>query len=287
MGDLLASDFARMMRSKAFLATIVFCVEFPFCEFLLLYIENQSTNEPIKIMDGYLNSCFLLFGVIIAIFVSIFIGSDYHDGTLRNKLTAGHSRAKIYISNFLVCSVGCFILQFLYLFTIIALFMGAFFRKITDYKYTTVSMLSLDSIIKMQLVGFYVVLTYMAVFLMFSMIISSRSISTTISIIIALVLLLVGTNITSKVAAEEMSLVNSKEKYTTQYISQFQRGEELTGFKKTAYLFLDDFLLSCQVEHLKVGVVPPRAATYLLYDCLVITASTLLGIIIFRKKDVK
>lgn len=44
-----------------------------------------------------------------SIFVSLFIVTDYANGTIRNKLSAGHSRRAVYFSNFIVCSIGAVI----------------------------------------------------------------------------------------------------------------------------------------------------------------------------------
>lgn len=48
----------------------------------------------------------------IAIFTCFFFGTEYSDGTIRNKLIVGHSREAIYLANFLTtaCAMGLFLL---------------------------------------------------------------------------------------------------------------------------------------------------------------------------------
>ena len=51
-------------------------------------------------------------GLVAAILTSMFIGSEYSDGTIRNKLVVGHSRMRIYLANLIVCSVACVLIFF-------------------------------------------------------------------------------------------------------------------------------------------------------------------------------
>ena len=52
---------------------------------------------------------FLIIGFIVAIFCSWFLGTDYSDGTIRNKIIAGNSRLKIYNFCFAdMCDCQCY-----------------------------------------------------------------------------------------------------------------------------------------------------------------------------------
>lgn len=50
--------------------------------------------------------------VLGAIFCSLFIGTEYSDGTIRNKLIMGYSRQKIYCANLIVCIIANLMLPF-------------------------------------------------------------------------------------------------------------------------------------------------------------------------------
>ena len=54
-------------------------------------------------------------GLVAAILTSMFIGSEYSDGTIRNKLVVGHSRMRIYLANLIVCSVACVLIFLAYI----------------------------------------------------------------------------------------------------------------------------------------------------------------------------
>lgn len=47
------------------------------------------------------------FTLMSALFVSIFLGTEYSDGTVRNKVTAGHAKGSIYLSQFAVSAAAC------------------------------------------------------------------------------------------------------------------------------------------------------------------------------------
>ena len=68
------------------------------------------------------------YGVAMASLISLFIGEDFSDGFIRNKIIAGHSRYCIFLSNLLISLVACIVIYFMVtLFTATA---GSFFFEI-------------------------------------------------------------------------------------------------------------------------------------------------------------
>ena len=67
-------------------------------------------TTPENALSFSFESCFFGFapvmGLVSAIFISLFIGSEYSDGTMRNKVAVGHTRFSIYLSNFIACSIA-------------------------------------------------------------------------------------------------------------------------------------------------------------------------------------
>lgn len=67
-------------------------------------------TTPENVLSFSFESCFFGFapvmGLVSAIFISLFVGSEYSDGTMRNKVAVGHTRFSIYLSNFIACSIA-------------------------------------------------------------------------------------------------------------------------------------------------------------------------------------
>ena len=55
--------------------------------------------------------------IISAIFIGLFIGTEYSNGTMRNKLVIGHSRGAIYFSNLAVCIAAALLIHIVYVAT--------------------------------------------------------------------------------------------------------------------------------------------------------------------------
>ena len=53
---------------------------------------------------------FPFLAILHAAFTSLFLGTEYQDGTLRNKLIAGHPRWKVYGAYLITAAAGCFVI---------------------------------------------------------------------------------------------------------------------------------------------------------------------------------
>ena len=112
MSKLLSANFQRLLKSKEFwlcaVSTLLISV-------IMICTEADSAavmaaRGTIKPLDDYYFQLAPYIGAIMAIFISLFLGTDYSDGTIRNKLIAGHTRTGIYLANFFTClTVGIII----------------------------------------------------------------------------------------------------------------------------------------------------------------------------------
>lgn len=102
MIKLLSANKIRLIKNKLFWIGLLVTVGY--CLFLLImnYIEKVSyIGNSIVQLNYYLLSPFSVISFICPIFSSIFIGTEYSDGTMRNRLIVGHTRKKIYLANFI------------------------------------------------------------------------------------------------------------------------------------------------------------------------------------------
>lgn len=102
MRKLLAADFRRLFCSPLYLGGIAL---------MMLVSAGFVWMQCISVNEVGLERVLLLFmsvyGAMAAIFVSLFLGEEYADGTLRNKLIIGSRRTQIYLSQTVAAAFGC------------------------------------------------------------------------------------------------------------------------------------------------------------------------------------
>lgn len=102
MNHLLSANRMRIQKSKFFWFEMQMALVFgSFCMIVNIDSILLSARTPYHSPTPLLFEGFTLTAVFCPVFCSLFLGSDYSDGTLRNKILAGHSRSSIYLANFI------------------------------------------------------------------------------------------------------------------------------------------------------------------------------------------
>lgn len=109
MSRLFRVSCMRLFRSRIFYVALAATLLFSL--FICLTKAPQTaewaeTDEDYSLEDCYYDFLPLL-GLVFGCFVTVFQGVEYSDGTLRNKLIAGHTRNEVFTSLFLVSALGC------------------------------------------------------------------------------------------------------------------------------------------------------------------------------------
>ncbi|MEY8312030.1 ABC transporter permease subunit [Oscillospiraceae bacterium 42-9] len=103
MRKLLSANFYAMFRSKRFWLGLFMMAATAVYMVVDIYKMKRLAAE---LDSGVFQGAILLF-ILLPALGALFINTDYHDGTIRNKLTVGHTRARIYLSNLITnCTVG-------------------------------------------------------------------------------------------------------------------------------------------------------------------------------------
>ena len=104
--------------------------------FPLLRYKDMKQSGYINNLDNGFFARALFIGIILAVFCSLFIGTEHNDGTIRNKIIVGQKRETIYLSNMVTCSIiaitMCIVFFVPYLSVGIPL-LGFFVADIIDY----------------------------------------------------------------------------------------------------------------------------------------------------------
>lgn len=103
MAKLIKADLARMVKTRSFWICGGSAVGFMLLNFLLDCGVNENAAKQMGLVMFGDSSNLMLFA---AIFAGLYIGTDYSNGTIRNKISVGHGRCSIYLSNLIVSSAA-------------------------------------------------------------------------------------------------------------------------------------------------------------------------------------
>lgn len=112
MYKLLNAGFYGLRNNKIFLGILVITLGIAG---VFLYNQlDDSTNA----IDNLLLDHIGIIGIFISIFTTLFVGLEYANGTIRNKIVVGHSRIKIYLSNLIISITVGIIIELVYMLVV-------------------------------------------------------------------------------------------------------------------------------------------------------------------------
>lgn len=277
MTNLLHANFTKLKRDKSFWLTMIIMFAWGlFAAGMQIYNAMKYKMDYATTMDSILFGYCWVVGIVCAVFSSMYIGSDYSDGTIRNKLIVGHKRHSIYLTNLITVSTVMILSCIIFLISVSAL--GFPFIKEITMDFKTAVILILCSI--------PMIIAYSAIFTAISMTNQNKAVVAIISIILAFGLVFAAAVVRGMLEAEPMISTGVEITANGEPIM----GELVpnphypTGVKRKILEFLYDFLPSGQSEQFmsgKYSVLMP------VYSLIIAAVSTVAGIGIFNKKNIK
>lgn len=126
-------------------------------------------------------------GIFIAFFVAIFVGKEYADGTIRNKIISGHKRTHIYLANLIVCVIAGLISELIYIFTIFLIGKNMY------------GQLQMMSLLKIILYTILIIIAYCSIYNFLAMLCANLSISIVVCIIAFVLMFVINATISQKI----------------------------------------------------------------------------------------
>lgn len=276
MRKLLRANFSRLFRDKVFLAscTVMFLAGLGLP--LLHYLDNLKNNE------GWTtdSTCFVyafFVPILLSLLTALFVGTEYSDGTMRNKLIVGHKRYCIYLTNLIVCVVAGVILCLAYLVP----HTGLGLLVLGNFKTGTVKLFIYIGL------SFALTAAFAALLVLISMLCHNKAYSTAGCILLVFTLLFAGIRITSALNEPEYYSGYSYTENGSTITEEAERNPNyLSGTKRQIYEFLNDFIPGGQAIKL-ANMDAGKPALLALYDGIILIVATGFGIIFFRRKDLK
>lgn len=286
MSRLIKANFSRLFKSGIFKLYTAFSGGIGIFAVLMRYVDYQQNIEHYNTIppeyhtvDGiaFIGIMYLLFA--IPVFVGIFLGTEYSDGTIRNKLVVGHKRSGIYFANLIVCASGTLI--------------GAGLNLLINFTLGTalcgLEVLKANDIIKTTLYTFIALISATAIMVLISMIINSKAGASVSVIIITMIMFFATIAIENRLAAPEYYEGYSFLDEGTGEIIEIPEEKNphyLEGTKRKVYQAVYDVMPTSHIYEYAM-LVADKAVKYNAYDGIILIATTALGIILFRKKDLK
>lgn len=277
MCKLIHANLYRLRRNNIFWAEIGFTAIFS----LFIIIANYSPDIQVTESRLYLDDVFFILyqvlGFILAAGISLIVGTEYSDGTIRNKLIVGRTRTQIYFANLIASAISsCVVLLVHGVITFgVGYFLWGNFQMAPEQAITAFLCALLTTFV------------YSALFVSISMNCSNKAITAVVSMLLVLGLIYLTAGIGNALMEPEM--VYNDVVFS---VDSIQFGEEIpnpayvAGLQRIVYEFIYDFLPTGQLIQMYT-LDFTRCARWPIFSVVFLVLMTSVGFLVFRRKDIK
>lgn len=274
MIKLLRAGGSRLIKNKLFLILTAFSMGLALLMIDTRYRDLRNYGDLIETEQLMLNYATII-GIVIAIFTSLFLGTEYSDGVIRNKIIVGHKRMQIYLSNFIIIMMTS-LLSYVIFIAVVSCIGIPLFGAITIP--ISKLLISLGCI-------FAVVVAYASIFTLIAMVIQNKAITAIVSIMLAFGLMMAAMVCLSRIQAPEYipsaTIINGET-----IIKEVKNPKYPSESEKEMYQILLDLNPAGQMFQL-AGRAAPNQKVLPIYSFGLFIVFTAAGIVLFQKKDLK
>ncbi|MFD2114227.1 ABC transporter permease subunit [Paenibacillus yanchengensis] len=277
MNKLLAANFTRLWKNKLWYVGII--VMFGWA--VIMLVSTDRTNAEVPVLEDFFFQYAPVIGLFCAVFTSMFIGTEYHDGTIRNKIIVGHTRPAIYVANLIVCTVAGLIMVAVWIAVMLAIgipLLGLFASSLS---------------IILAYVGITVVMiaAFVSIFTLVGMLSQNKAGAAVTTLLLLFVLFFVASYFNNKLHEPEMygggPTVSEVDGEISMEMSEPEQNPDyVEGNKRKIYEFIVTFLPTGQGIMMS-NMSAVRLPLLPLYSLVIVFATTACGVFLFRRKDIK
>lgn len=276
MSRLLSANYARLKRDKVVWLLVLFMFTFGVLRTGVALINFKYYNEILSFDSLFFNYTVMI-GFLTAAFGSLFIGTEYSDGGIRNKLIVGHRRSNLYGAYLItVISVSILLcLAYIVPVSVMGIPVLGFFR------------IDVLTLVIYLLGSLFMVVAFSSIVTLICMLNTNKALAAVISILSILLLLVLSAYISERLSAPEfydgIVIMDSLGNIRSESV---RNAKYLEGMRREVYQFFYDSLPTGQaLQYLQLQ------ATNLwkmpLYSFLIAVIATGTGVVVFRRKDIK
>ena len=279
MSRLLSADFAKLKKNKFFWLCMAGMAVFALFMKIMDYVSMREYSGSVPSFESLLLIYALVIGFLMAAFVSLFVGTEYRDGTIRNKLIIGHTRVSIYLSNLITCFAAGVMMCLAYLIPALAVSALLCRSDSTDFR----------MLLLMILYSFVLTLAFTSLYTLAGMICQNKALTAVITILVICFFSVASIYISAKLNEPETypeisALADGR---TVTSARQVPNPGYVRGTQREVYQFLNDFLPTGQSVILTRGDTEASTPLLPVYSACIAVAASGIGIFIFRKQDIK
>ncbi len=275
MAKLLRANLSRLWKSRIFYIGLAFMLLLNV--FLVIdgwHSGRQGYPEPLE--DMLFQNCIII-GFVCAVVVGMFLGTEYSDGTIRNKIAVGHTRASIYLANLIVCAAASMML----LLTALALGFG-----LGSFLLDPLG-LPMKVLLLYSCIGLMTTVSFASIYTLVAMLSPSKASGAVLCLVLALLLLFATSAVEGTLTEPEMV-----QDYVMTENGMPIPGDPhpnpryVTGTKRAVLEVIYDILPTGQAFQISNNECahPARLPAFSLLVALVTSAA---GALLFRRRDLK
>ncbi len=189
MRKLLSANFSRMWKSRIFWLAFIFLTAWGAIQRIAIKMDTggpQCLEETFWIVT-------LFIGIVLSVYISLFIGAEFDESTIRNKIIVGHTRSEIYFANVTVCILAGWLMCLGYLISslLVGIPLLGFFRT------------ELSTVFLQGICVFALIAAYAAIYCFVAMTAQSRALTAITCLLLAFLLLFAGVRILDQLEQAE------------------------------------------------------------------------------------
>ena len=280
---LMRANLGRLRRDRAFWVAVggMVCYALLIC-YVAFYQKFISGNGSQIVFDELLFSAYGIKGYItvpaflLAVFSSLFIGTEFSDGTIRNKIVVGGTRPSIYLSCFLTCGAVGLFMNLIYFLLVCAI----------GIPLVGPPTLPASVLVPWLAAGTLSVLSYAALFTLLSMLVQNKTTVAIASLLTLFAAILLMTYLMSRLNEPQMMAMYDLVDGAMATTGTMPNPNYLSpGPRAAAEFFID---LAPTGQSLQISSLSAfRPLRMVICSLGVVAVSCLAGIACFRRRDLK
>lgn len=277
MNRLLGAGFYRLKKDRIFwcccFVILIGAVAFILNGYRQVNMAEMQQND--HSIDDFYFSMIALICIICSIFSGLFIGTEYSDGTIRNKLIVGHTRESIYLSTYIVSLTASIIFVALY-------YLGGLIG---------IPLIGMWKMSMIQLIEYYIISILMiasmtSILTLLEVMISNKAVASVTVIVLTLAFFLASNALFSSLNEPELFSNIQVTNDGTKTEVMVKNPYYISGIARTIYQWIVDVLPTGQaVQMSAVKII--NYSRMMLSSVAIIIVTTISGICLFKKKDIK